>query len=49
VPGVALQNVHRQAEFSEPCETGVAESVRLAEADGASFGVDDLDQFAESE
>jgi hypothetical protein len=41
--------VHRQAELGELSEAGVPESVRSAEADGVSFGVDDLDQFAESQ
>ena len=48
VPGVALQHVHRQAEFGEPSKASVPESVRVAELDRASFGVPDINKFAES-
>ena len=48
VPGVALQHVHRQAEFGEPSKAGVPEPVRMAELDRASFGVPDINKLAES-
>ena len=49
VTGVALQNVHRQAEFGEPSQAGVPESVRATELDRASCGVPDINKLAESQ
>jgi hypothetical protein len=37
MPGVAVQHVHRQAEFGEPSKASVPESVRVAELDRASL------------
>jgi hypothetical protein len=48
MPGVALQHVHRQAEFGEPSKASVPKSVRVAELDRASFGVPDINKLAES-